>query len=89
MKHLGARLALAGAAVALVLGVSTGTAGAAFSLKGAGSTLIQPMLANVWIPDFQSANSGDSVSYAGGGSTAGCAAKKPPGARKSSAPDPS
>jgi phosphate transport system substrate-binding protein len=71
MKHLGARLALAGAAVALVLGVSTGTAGAAFSLKGAGSTLVQPMLANVWIPDFQSANSGDSVSYAGGGSTAG------------------
>jgi phosphate transport system substrate-binding protein len=71
MKHLAARLALVGAAAAVVLGGTAGTAAASYSLKGAGSTLIQPMLANEWIPDFQSANSGDSVSYAGGGSTAG------------------
>lgn len=71
MKHLAARLAALGAAAACVLGVSAGTASASFKLTGAGSTLIQPMLANVWIPDFQSANSGDTVSYGGGGSTAG------------------
>jgi phosphate transport system substrate-binding protein len=59
-----------GAAAALVLGATAGSA-AAFSLKGAGSTLVQPMLDNVWIPDFQSANAGDSISYPGGGSTAG------------------
>jgi phosphate transport system substrate-binding protein len=71
MKHLAAKLALVGAAAAVTLGAVAGQASASFSLKGAGSTLVQPMLANVWIPDFQSANSGDSVSYAGGGSTAG------------------
>lgn len=71
MKPLAAKLALLGVAAAVTLGAAAGTASASFSLKGAGSTLIQPMLANVWIPDFQSANSGDSVSYGGGGSTAG------------------
>jgi phosphate transport system substrate-binding protein len=71
MKHLAARLALVGAAAAVALGGTAGTAAASFSLKGAGSTLVQPMLANEWIPDFQSANSGDSVSYGAGGSTAG------------------
>lgn len=71
MKHLAAKLAVVGGAAALLMGVAAGPAAASFSLKGAGSTLVQPMLANVWIPDFQSANSGDSVSYAGGGSTAG------------------
>jgi phosphate transport system substrate-binding protein len=71
MKHLAAKLALVGAAAALVLGASAGSAMASFTLKGAGSTLIQPMLANEWIPDFQSANSGDTVSYGAGGSTAG------------------
>jgi phosphate transport system substrate-binding protein len=71
MKHLAARLALVGAAAAVVLGGTAGTAAASYSLKGAGSTLVQPMLANEWIPDFQSANSGDSVSYGAGGSTAG------------------
>jgi phosphate transport system substrate-binding protein len=71
MRHLAAKLALFGAAAAVVLGAGAGSASASFSLKGAGSTLIQPMLDNVWIPDFQSANSGDTVSYPGGGSTAG------------------
>ena len=70
-KHLATRLAALGAAAACVLGASAGTASASFKLTGAGSTLVQPMLANVWIPDFQSANSGDTVSYGGGGSTAG------------------
>jgi phosphate transport system substrate-binding protein len=71
MNNLATRLAVLGTAAACVLGATAGSASASFSLKGAGSTLIQPMLANVWIPDFQSANSGDTVSYAGGGSTAG------------------
>src|SRR5271155_1729452 len=71
MKHLAAKLALLGAAAAVTLGAAAGSASAAFALKGAGSTLIQPMLANVWIPDFQSANPGDTISYPGGGSTAG------------------
>jgi phosphate transport system substrate-binding protein len=71
MKHLAAKLALLGVAAAVTLGTVAGTASASFSLKGAGSTLIQPMLANVWIPDFQSANSGDSIAYGGGGSTTG------------------
>ncbi|HEX2703006.1 MAG TPA: phosphate ABC transporter substrate-binding protein PstS [Solirubrobacteraceae bacterium] len=71
MRHLAAKLAVFGAAAAVVLGTGVSSASASFSLKGAGSTLIQPMLANVWIPDFQSANSGDTVSYPGGGSTAG------------------
>jgi phosphate transport system substrate-binding protein len=71
MKHLAAKLALLGAAAAVTLGAAAGTASASFSLKGAGSTLIQPMLANVWIPDFEQANSGDTVSYPGGGSTTG------------------
>jgi phosphate transport system substrate-binding protein len=71
MKHLAAKLAVFGAAAAFILGAGVNSASASFSLKGAGSTLVQPMLDNVWIPDFQSANSGDSVSYPGGGSTAG------------------
>jgi len=71
MKRLAARLAVLGAAAACVVGTTAGTASASFKLTGAGSTLIQPMLANVWIPDFQNANSGDTVSYGGGGSTAG------------------
>jgi phosphate transport system substrate-binding protein len=71
MKHLAAKLAVFGAAAAFVLGAGAGSASASFSLKGAGSTLVQPMLDNVWIPDFEAANSGDSISYPGGGSTAG------------------
>jgi phosphate transport system substrate-binding protein len=71
MKQLAARLAVFGVAAACVLGATATSAMASFSLKGAGSTLVQPMLANVWIPDFQSANSGDTVSYPGGGSTTG------------------
>jgi phosphate transport system substrate-binding protein len=71
MKHLAARLTALGAAAACVLGATAGTASASFKLTGAGSTLVQPMLQNVWIPDFQNANSGDTVSYGGGGSTAG------------------
>ena len=71
MKHLATRLAVLGAAAACVFGATAGSASASFSLKGAGSTLAQPIIANVWIPDFQSANSGDTVSYGGGGSGAG------------------
>jgi phosphate transport system substrate-binding protein len=71
MKHLAAKLAVFGAAAAFALGAGASSAMASFSIKGAGSTLVQPMLANVWIPDFQSANSGDTVSYGAGGSTAG------------------
>jgi phosphate transport system substrate-binding protein len=71
MKQLAAKLAMVGGAAALLLGATAGTAAASFSLKGAGSTLIQPMLDNEWIPDFDAANSGDSISYPGGGSTAG------------------
>lgn len=74
MKRLAAKLAVLGGAAALVMGATAGTAAASFTLKGAGSTLVQPLLANVWIPDFQAANSGDTISYAGGGSTAGISA---------------
>jgi phosphate transport system substrate-binding protein len=63
MKHLAGKLAVVGAAAALVLGASAGSAMASFTLKGAGSTLLQPLVDNVWIPDFQAANSGDTVSY--------------------------
>lgn len=71
MKHLAAKLAALGVAGAVVLGVTTTSASAAFSLKGAGSTLVAPVVQNVWIPDFQSANSGDSVSYNAVGSGTG------------------
>lgn len=70
MKHLAAKLAMFGAAGAFALGV-TATSAAAFSLKGAGSTLAAPVIQNVWIPNFQSANSGDSVSYNSVGSGGG------------------
>jgi phosphate transport system substrate-binding protein len=73
MKHLAAKLAVLGGAAALLMGATAGTAAASFSLKGAGSTLAAPVIQNVWIPAFQSANSGDSVSYnsigSGGGIT--------------------
>jgi phosphate transport system substrate-binding protein len=70
MKHLAAKLVMFGAAGAFALGV-TATSAAAFSLKGAGSTLAAPVIQNAWIPDFQSANSGDSVSYNAVGSGGG------------------
>ncbi len=54
MKHLAAKLAVLGVAGAVVLGVTTASASASFSLKGAGSTLVAPISQNVWIPDFQS-----------------------------------
>jgi phosphate transport system substrate-binding protein len=70
MKHLAAKLAVGGVAAAMAL-AATAASAAAFSLKGAGSTLVQPLVQNVLIPDFQSANSGDSASYSGVGSTSG------------------
>ncbi len=71
MRNLAAKLAVLGGAAALLIGATAGTAAASFSLKGAGSTLAAPVIQNVWIPDFQSANSGDSVSYNAVGSTTG------------------
>jgi phosphate transport system substrate-binding protein len=71
MKLLAAKLAVIGGAAALLVGATAGTAAASFSLKGAGSTLAAPVIQNVWIPNFQSANSGDSVSYNAVGSGGG------------------
>jgi phosphate transport system substrate-binding protein len=74
MKHLPAKLAFAGVVAATVLTMSVGSAYAGFSLTGSGSTLATPLITSVFIPDFEAANSGDTVSYSGGGSGAGVAA---------------
>ncbi|MGA2470100.1 MAG: phosphate ABC transporter substrate-binding protein PstS [Solirubrobacteraceae bacterium] len=64
------RFAVVAAAAAAALCASA-SAATATTLTGAGSTLVQPMVQDVWAPDFAAANSGDSVTYNGVGSGTG------------------
>jgi phosphate transport system substrate-binding protein len=63
-------LALPAALVAGTLGFGTSSAVAGSTLTGAGSTLVQPFVQDVFAPDFQS-KSGTSVTYGGVGSGTG------------------
>jgi phosphate transport system substrate-binding protein len=65
-----AALVAAAAFAATALGVSA-SADASTTLTGAGSTLVQPMVQNVWAPDFEAANAGTTVTYSGVGSGTG------------------
>lgn len=62
-------LTVAAAAVGMVA-LATGANAFAGSLTGAGSTLVAPMVENIWAPDFQSAT-GNTVTYGSVGSGAG------------------
>lgn len=68
MKRPVISLAVAGATAAVALVASSSALAA--GLTGAGSTLVQPMVQNVWAPDFQS-STGTSITYGGVGSGAG------------------
>jgi phosphate transport system substrate-binding protein len=70
MKHRAARLAAVGAVVAAAFAVSA-SAAAATTLTIAGSTLVLPLVTGQFIPDYQAANSGTTVTDSGGGSTLG------------------
>jgi phosphate transport system substrate-binding protein len=59
-----------GAAVAVSIPASASAGGG--TLNGAGSTLVQPLVATVFAPDFQSAGDG-SVNFSGVGSSSGIA----------------
>ena len=63
-------LALVGALAAGTLGVTSSNAVAGSTLTGAGSTLVQPFVQNVFGPDFQQ-KTGTAVTYGGVGSGAG------------------
>src|SRR5271168_1508973 len=62
-----------GAAVAAAVAIPVSSAIAGGTLNGAGSTLVQPLVQEVWAPDFNKAT-GDTVNYSGVGSSAGIAA---------------
>jgi phosphate transport system substrate-binding protein len=66
-------LALAAAVVAGMLATSSGSAVAASGLTGQGSTLVQPLVQDVFAPGFQ-AKAGVGVTYGGTGSGAGITA---------------
>ena len=66
------RFAAVAAAAAAAIGFSANAAVASSTITGAGSTLVQPMVQNVWAPDFKS-STGDTVSYSGVGSGTGIA----------------
>jgi phosphate transport system substrate-binding protein len=63
-------LALLSALAAGTLGITTSSAVAGSGLTGAGSTLVQPFVQDVFAPDFQK-KSGTSVTYGGVGSGTG------------------
>ena len=69
MKRRVVQLAVVAATASVALTASA-NAFAAGKLTGAGSTLVAPMVENVWAPDFQS-STGSSVTYGSVGSGAG------------------
>jgi phosphate transport system substrate-binding protein len=71
-RSLAVRAVAAAAAVAAVAVPAT-NAFASGSVSGAGSTLVAPFVETVWASDFKN-KTGDSVNYAGVGSSAGIAA---------------
>jgi phosphate transport system substrate-binding protein len=68
-RHIPTTLAVIAATVATALGFSASSS-AASSLTGAGSTLVAPLVENVFAPDFK-ASTGTSVTYGSVGSGAG------------------
>lgn len=73
MKRTHVIRAVAVAAVAVAIAVPATSAIGAGSLNGAGSTLVQPLVQQVFGPDFQK-STGNTVNYAGVGSGAGISA---------------
>jgi phosphate transport system substrate-binding protein len=61
------------AAIAAAVAIPASSAFGSGTLNGAGSTLVQPLVQTVWAPDFNK-STGDTVNYAGVGSSGGIAA---------------
>jgi phosphate transport system substrate-binding protein len=65
------KFAAVAAGTVATIGIMASPAAATVALSGAGSTLVQPLVQDVFIPDFEAANASDTVTYAGVGSGTG------------------